>query len=126
MKMISSTRQTSTSGVTLISALTSPTPSPACMTDLSLQEEIHELGGGIGHLDLEPLELVLEVVEEHHGDDRHGDAGRCGDQRLGDPDGDSRQPPGTGLSHVTEGGDDAEDGAEQSDECGGRSDRGQG
>src|SRR5262249_57567952 len=64
MKMISSTRQTSTSGVTLISALTSPVSTLAAMARLTLQEEIHQLGGGVRHLDLEPLELVLEIVEE--------------------------------------------------------------
>src|SRR5688500_6782000 len=75
MKMISSTRHTSTSGVTLISLLTSPPnpggrmapalrlgPNPDCMTaSVLLDEEVDQLRGGVRHLHLEALEHVDEV-----------------------------------------------------------------
>src|SRR3984893_13274924 len=88
MKMTSSTRQTSTRGVTLIWLFTSMTrlgltrrgsiPTPL------LHEEVDQLGGRVRHLDLQPLQLVGKVVE--HPGRRDGDAEAEGGrpQRLGD------------------------------------------
>src|ERR1700689_822732 len=88
MKMISSTKQTSTSGVTLIWLRTSmiifgltrrgSIPAPL------LHEEVAQLGSGVRHLDLQPLELVGEVVE--HPGRWNGDAEAEGrrHQGLGD------------------------------------------
>src|SRR5258708_13299377 len=66
MKMINSTRQTSTRGVTLIWLFTSITrlgltrrgsiPTPL------LHDEVDQLGGRVRHLDLQPLQLVCEAV----------------------------------------------------------------
>src|SRR3954447_6748452 len=83
MKMMSRTRQTSTSGVTLMSPLISsglPPPAPnaiACLLPhrggrrarrpgpdprLVLDEVVDELRGRVGHLHLEAVDLVQEVV----------------------------------------------------------------
>src|ERR1700674_2652524 len=85
MKMISSTRQTSTRGVTLIWLLISVSrlgltrrgniPGPL------LHEEVDQLGAGVGHLDLQPLQLVGEVVE--HPGRRDGDAETQGRGQIG-------------------------------------------
>src|SRR3954466_9339395 len=89
MKMISSTRQTSTRGVTLMSLRTSLTSVGllclgSMLAPLALHEEVDQLGRGVGHLDLQPLENVGEVVE--HPGRRNGDAEAegGGDERLGD------------------------------------------
>src|SRR5512136_877060 len=75
MKMISSTRQTSTSGVTLMSDWTEPALStfgPPCSlacrradciaSSVLLDEEVDQLRRGVRHLDLEALDLIQEVV----------------------------------------------------------------
>src|SRR5579864_6825778 len=76
MKMISSTRQTSTRGVTLIWLLTSWTRFGltwrGSIPDPLLHEEVDQLRGGVRHLHLQPLELVGEDVE--HPGRRDGDA----------------------------------------------------
>src|SRR6476659_1688234 len=69
MKMIRSTSTTSTRGVTLMSDLTLPLLSSIGRPVL-LQEEVDELGGRVGHLDLEPLQTVGEIVERHDRGDR--------------------------------------------------------
>src|SRR2546426_7627522 len=78
MKMIRSTRQMSTNGVTLMSEL-SPRLPPTFIAmllgvrrrRLSLQEEIHQLRRRVRHLDAEELDLTLEVVEHPHRRDGH-------------------------------------------------------
>src|SRR5436190_24203752 len=87
MKMIRSTSTTSTSGVTLMSALTLGLLS-SIRDSMLLQEEVDELGGGVGHLDLEALETVREVVEGHDRRDGDEQSERGRDQRLGDAGGD--------------------------------------
>src|SRR5881397_3433671 len=89
MKMINSTRQTSTRGVTLMSLRTSRTSVGllclgSMLAPLALHEEVDQLGRGVGHLDLQPLELLGEVVE--HPGRRDGDAETegSGHERLGD------------------------------------------
>src|SRR5215203_4921769 len=80
MKMISSTRQTSTRGVTLMSLRTSGAfivclrPSLSSISLLLFHEEVDQLGGRVRHLDLEPLELVGEVVEHPRGRNGHEQA----------------------------------------------------
>src|SRR6185436_6368848 len=84
MKMMSSTRQTSTRGVTLMSPLTSsglppPAPNAICPPPLRfdasarfvLDEVVDQLRRGVRHLDVEALDLVEEVVV--HPDRGHGD-----------------------------------------------------
>src|SRR5258708_1486680 len=127
MKMINSTRQTSTRGVTLIWLFTSITrlgltrrgsiPTPL------LHEEVDQLGGRVRHLDLQPLQLVGEVVE--HPGRRDGDAeaesGRH--QCLGDAGRHRADAARAGQRHAGERLDDADDGAEQADEWGQGGDR---
>src|SRR5690242_5335408 len=86
MKMISSTRQTSTSGVTLMSLRIFPLSAPTSIArsfpiesgelgagfgSAPLHEIVQQLRGRIRHFDLEALDLVHEVVE--HPDRRDGD-----------------------------------------------------
>src|SRR6186997_19037 len=74
MKMISKTRTTSTSGVTLISDLTSKSPlaDPACMSSSALFDEVvKQLVGRVVHFDVETFNAVLEVVVHPHRRDGH-------------------------------------------------------
>src|SRR5215510_2637109 len=117
MKMISSTRTTSTSGVTLISDFTASALMTLCMRRLVLlQEEVHELRGGVGHLDLEALEPGREVVERHDRGDRDEEPERGRDQRLGDSGGDRADAAGAGGRHARERLHDAHDRSEEPDE----------
>src|ERR1700730_16939040 len=114
MKMISSTRQTSTRGVTLIWLLTSRTrlgltrrgsiPAPL------LHEEVDQLGGGVRHLDLQPLQLVGEVVEDPGCRDGDEETQGRGHQRLGDAGRHRADAARAGQRHAGEGPDDADDG----------------
>src|ERR1700742_3522639 len=105
MKMIRSTKQTSTRGVTLMSLRTSLTRlSFWCLCNilapLPLHEEVDQLRGGVRHLDLKPLQLVREVVE--HPGRRNGDAETegGGDERLGDTGRDGADAAGAGEGHA--------------------------
>src|SRR5438105_49894 len=103
MKMMSSTRQTSTRGVTLMSPLTSsglPPPAPNAIVtsalppdrrggarayaSLILDEVVDQLRGRVRHLHVETIHFIEEVVV--HPDCRNGDeqTERRGDQRFGD------------------------------------------
>src|SRR5262245_65359034 len=89
MKMISSTRHTSTRGVTLMSLLTPATISGllclgSMLAPLPLHEEVDHLGRGVRHLELQPLELAGEVVEHPGRRDGDAEAEGGGDERLGD------------------------------------------
>src|SRR5688572_8582976 len=139
MKMIRSTRQTSTSGVTLMSPFTSsglPPPAPNAMSlllrgasldraRLVLDEVVDQLRRRVRHLHLETLDLAHEVVvHPHRGDgDEQPERGRC--QGLGDPGRHGAETAGTGEGHASESVDDADDSPEQTDERRGRGDRGQ-
>src|SRR6266496_3016422 len=114
MKMISNTSITSISGVTLMSALTAAfalalvadratglrrllrleflgEDRPAELRPDALDQVIDQLFRGVGHLDGEEVDLGREVVVQPHGWDRHEEAERGRDQRLGDTGGHRRQ-----------------------------------
>ena len=57
----------------------------------ALQEVIHQLAGGVVHLDVERFDAAGQVVVHHHG--RYGDeqTDGGGDQRFGDAAGDRAQ-----------------------------------
>src|SRR5262245_54005082 len=136
MKMISSTRQTSTSGVTLMSALTalwlsySKCLSPdACCTAgpllgrLLLDEEVDQLRRGVGHLHLEALEDIGEVVEQPRGRNGHAETEGGGDEGPGNTLRHRTDTARARQRHALERVDDADDGSEQADEGGRRRDR---
>src|SRR6059036_2248543 len=103
MKMMSSTSITSISGVTLMSAA-----ARALVTDRAtgllrllrleflgeyraaelgadaLDQVVDQLLGRVRHLDRQEVDLGREVVVQPHGRDRHDEAERRRDQRLGD------------------------------------------
>src|SRR6185295_17650370 len=96
MKMISSTRQTSTRGVTLMSPRTPLVPKMSALLarlgrniagPLLLHEEVDQLRGGVRHLDLQALDPAGEVVEHPGGRDGHEEAERGGDERFRDTGG---------------------------------------
>src|SRR6185436_18522284 len=126
MKMIRSTRQMSTKGVTLMSELSPLLPS--CMPmlhgplSLTLQEEVDELGGAVRHLDAEELQLPLEVVEHPDCENRDREPDGRRDERLGDTGRDRPDAARSAGGHAREGVDDADDRAEQADERRRRSD----
>src|SRR3989441_8594552 len=113
MKMISSTSMTSIIGVTLMSALTEPTPAlPVDMATAghrllgleflgedrtpelaphALDEVVDQFLRGVRHLDGEVLDLGREVVVRPHRRDRDHEAEGRRDQRLGDTGRDTRQ-----------------------------------
>src|SRR5678815_4411197 len=140
MKMMRRTRHTSTRGVTLMSLwslsrlLAPPMPmrSSSCGSlrglggrAAALDEVVDQLRGAVGHLDLEPLDLVHEDIEEPDGRDRDEQAERGRDERLRDARGDRRDTARTAHRHSPEGVDDADDRSEQPDEGSGRADRGE-
>src|SRR5580765_9072844 len=106
MKMIRSTSMTSIMGVTLMSALTAPTPAlPVDMATAghrllgleflgedrtpelaphALDQVVDQLLGAISHLVGQILDLGGEVVVRPHGRDRDHEAERGGDEGLGD------------------------------------------
>src|SRR5262249_52261837 len=123
MKMMRSTRQTSTSGVTLmseVSAVFCSFPTELCHRCLIMRARfLHEvdrhLRAGVGHLDGEAIDAVLEVVIGPHRRNGHEQTERGGDERLGDT-GRHRGDAAAGGGHLGEGVDDADNGAEQPDE----------
>src|SRR4029079_2723031 len=138
MKMISSTRQTSTNGVTLMSALTALWLSVAkCLSPdacgmggallrpLLLDEEVDQLRRGVGHLHLEALEDVGEVVEQPRRRDGDAEAEGGGHQGLRDAPPHRADAARARQRHALEGVDDADHGAEQTDERGGGGDGGE-
>src|SRR6266571_6373259 len=135
MKMIRSTRHTSTSGVTLMSDLTSPAePLPTCMGPyplppdrdvLLLDEVVHQLGGRVVHFKDEVVHSAGEDVEDPDRRDRDEESEGGRDQRLGDPRGDRSQTAGSTGGHRLEGVDDAVDRSEKTDERRRRPDGGQ-
>src|SRR5687767_10385751 len=124
MKMIRSTRQTSTSGVTLMSDVRAAwlsLPSELTLADFFIagSDFLHEVDGHlrarIRHLHGEAVDAVLEVVVSPHCGDGHEEAAGGGEQRFGDT-GRDRGDAAARLSHAFERADDAHDRAEQTDE----------
>src|SRR5262245_37993729 len=137
MKMMRRTRHTSTRGVTLMSlwSLSRPLAPPMPMGNSScgslrglgsraaaLDEVVDQLRGAVGHLDLEPLDLVHEDVEEPDRRNRDEEAERRRDERLRDARRHRRDTARTGQRHSAEGVDDADDRSEEPDERSGRAD----
>src|SRR5512141_1932964 len=142
MKMMSSTRTTSTSGVTLMSLLTPllpmsidtiRSPSPRGLLAAHgglgltfLEEVVDELVGGVVDVDLHVLDAVRQIVEHHDGRDRHEEAEGGRDERFRDAGRHGAETARAGSRHRLEGRDDAGDGSEQPDEGRRRSDGGEG
>src|SRR5215203_3397600 len=123
MKMINSTKQTSTRGVMLMSPRTALTRLGllclgSMLAPLALHEEVDQLGGGLLHLDLKTLQHVGEVVEHPGRRDGHAETEGGGDERLRDTGRDGADTTGAGERDAVEGVDDADHGAEQTDEGG--------
>src|SRR6185436_8471580 len=87
-----------------------------------LQHEVEKPGRDVVHVDDEVLDAAGEVVEEHGGRDGDAESDGRGHERLGDTGADDVEA-AAALERL-EGVDDADDGAEQSDEgrrrCDGR------
>src|ERR1039458_4815519 len=83
---------------------------------LALHEVIDELGGRIRHLDLEALDLVEEYRLQRHR--RNGDEEAQGgrDESFRDAGRHRAETAGPGRRHAAEGVNDADDGAERSEE----------
>src|ERR1700683_37803 len=121
MKMINSTKKISVSGVILMSAKTPPPPVvPLTATALSpLQRGVDQAIAVDLQKRIDVLNLDREVVEENNRDDCDCESERGGDQRGRDTGGDDRESAGAHDRHRLEGNQDADHGAEQSDErCG--------
>src|SRR5262245_52581526 len=131
MKMMSSTSTTSTSGVTLMSAITPEeglaftvacraprlprdaialAPGRALAAAAFLQNVIHQLRGDVVHVHDEAVDPIREVVE--HPDRRDGDQEpeRGGHERLGDAGRHRAQTARVGGRHRAERVDDADHG----------------
>src|SRR5262245_7262422 len=126
MKMMSRTRKTSVSGVTLMSAMM-PRLRPAVV--LSAMRSPAR-GDGFEHAAasdpqrrIDAVHARLEVVVEDDGEDADREAERRGDERLGDAGRDDGEAAGTRERDGMEGADDAHHGAEQPDERRRRTDR---
>src|SRR3954466_12295756 len=130
--MMSSTSMTSTSGVTLISDLTPPLvlprsididdlllPRPLCVLD----EVVDELRRRVVHLDVEVLDARRQVVVDPSDRNRDDQTERGLDERFRNTLRHCAETGRAGRADALERGDDADDGAEQSDERGGRADR---
>src|SRR5262249_49893853 len=123
MKMISSTRKMSVSGVMLISA-TMPSPSPPSFSgnlpSATFPPEgtdaVDEACDADAHGRAEIVEAHLKVVVGRDRDDRDAEAARGRRRRLRDARRDHREAAGAGLGHVVERAHDADHRAEQADE----------
>src|SRR5437016_2170203 len=89
-------------------------------------EVVDEFHGGVVHLDVEGLHFVGEVVVSPDGRDGHEEAEGGGDERFGDTAGNSRQTSGLVRGDALKRVQDTDDGAEETDERRGRTDRGEG
>src|SRR4029453_13111611 len=132
--MISRTSMTSTSGVTLISALrpvfalpTSIAIKRAPLVDRRpsdgrrgqtlrclLDKVVDKLRRRVVHLDVEVLDAARQVVVEPDRGDRDDETERGFDERFRDTGGDGAETARTGGRDALERGDDADDRAEQS------------
>src|SRR5437867_1312627 len=129
--MMSSTSMTSTSGVTLMSALRAPLEAPMSIAisvfpcsatgatgalRCLLDKVVDQLRRGVVHFDVEVLDAAGQVVVEPHRRNRHEESERGLDQRFRDAGGHGAEAARPGRGDALERGDDAEDRAEQSDE----------
>src|SRR5262249_20424121 len=133
MKMMSSTRKMSVSGVMLISAKIPPAPAsssgslPSAILGLrvvgQLAQRLEELVHQQLDVDRDAGEPLVEEVVEDDGLDGDGDAGGGGDERLGDALRHDGEPAAAALGDGAERVHDADDGAVEADERRGRADR---
>src|SRR5579871_1340240 len=124
MKMMSSTRKTSVSGVTLISATRWPRRWALSAMGLPCRHErLDHAPAADPQPGVDALHARLEVVVERDRHDADREAERRGDQGLGDAPGDHAEAAGAGDRHAVEGAHDAEHRAEQADERRRRADR---
>src|SRR5579871_3887812 len=136
MKMINNTSITSTMGVTLMLELTFA-PSFRTAKDIFLsrglvpahvgflQEVIDEFAGRVVHLDVERFHLAREVVEHHHGGDGDEKTESGGNQGFRNTTGNGAKSGSFLFGDLTECVENSDNGAEQSDERSGGTDRGQ-
>src|SRR4051794_8364185 len=114
MKMISSTRQTSTRGVTLMSAFSvvfcslSAGLCHRCLFILGFLHEVNcHFGTGVGHLDREAVDTILKVVVRPDGRDGDEETAGGGEERFRDTGRDRGDTAAAG-GHAGEGVDDAD------------------
>src|SRR5512135_2296121 len=124
MKMIRRTSITSTSGVTLMSAMTLRSPArleeliiamASSLVDLPV-EEVDEFGREAVDPAVDRPDPAQEVVVGDDGRNGRAQSRRCGDEGLGDPGGDGGQRGVPGCRNAGEGVHDPPHGAEKSDE----------
>src|SRR5262245_57226149 len=125
MKMMSSTRTTSTRGVTFMSGRMAPTrvvlrnPLTPHLRTVRFRpplDRVRELSRCGRERALVDGDRVREVVEAEDGGNRDREAERRLDERLADAGRDRRQAARAARRDPLEGGDDADDGAEKTDE----------
>src|SRR5215813_10099216 len=118
MKMMRSTRKTSVSGVTLISATMWPR---VCALNSAIgpprrRHRLEQPRAADAQGTVDPFDAVLEVVVEDERHDADGEAERGGDQRLRDAARHHPEAPRPDQRHAVEGAHDADHRAEQTDE----------
>src|SRR5437763_10486908 len=119
MKMMRSTRNTSVSGVTLISATMWPRVCALPKNAMRPPRRGHRLEharAADAERGVDALDARLEVVVADDRDDADREAERGGDERLRDAARHHAEPAGAGDRHRVEGADDAHDRAEEADE----------
>src|SRR5690606_37709621 len=122
MKMMSSTKTTSTSGVTLISGAPAsessrlPFPLLRSVTPMMILHLVQELAHGAPERELDARNPRAQVVEEDHGRDGDHEAEGRLHERLGDTGRNRRNAPGAGRADPLERADDADHRSEQPDE----------
>src|SRR5581483_1258502 len=111
MKMISSTRKISVSGVMLISAtmseLSSLPPSGVIAMIFLDAHGLDDLADLDAKQTVDGRDAGLKIIVEDDRDDRHAEAERGRHQRFGNTGGDHRKAAGAGDRHAFEGFDDA-------------------
>src|SRR5882672_589724 len=127
MKMINNTSMMSAIGITFGADICGPTEGLYDM-DLLLSacparnEVVHQFHRGVVHFDVKSFDFVGEVVVRPHGRHSHKQTERGCDQRFGNTASDGGEPGRLGRFNTFERVDDADHGAEQSDERSRRAD----
>src|SRR5262245_16843672 len=124
MKMISRTKKTSVSGVTLISATMPRRRGPllSAMDPPAGGDGLQHPAAADAQRGVDAVHARLEVVVEDHRDDADAEAERGGDERLRDSRRDDGEAARARERDGMERSNDAEHGSEQSDERGRRAD----